>query len=407
MRFAELTDRLLADTADSGDGQWRDPWAIHTAATERAAAGHDVIVLSIGQEADETTPVAIVDAAIDSLRAGRHHYADVRGEPALREAIADYHKTLTGQTVAPSQCIVYAGAQNALYALTQVLLQPGDEVILSDPYYTTYPGTFSASGARLQRVPVDADYRLDPDAIVAAMSPETRLVVLNSPANPLGTCLSLADYQPILAACVARDIALVLDMVYADIVDRSRLELPHSLPGADTHLISVGSLSKSHRMTGWRVGWAIGPAALATHLGNLSLCMHYGLPTFIMDAAVTALRDASGTPRRIETLLSERRRIARTHLAALTSATLIDSGQGMFMLLDVAGLGMSAYDFASGLLDTCDVAVLPCDGFGRRAATLVRIGLCVDDARLDTACARIVDYCKQVEANPCWKSKTS
>jgi len=358
------------------------------------AAGDDIFLLSIGQESDERTPDGIVQSAIDSLNAGRHHYADVTGDERLREAIADYHQTLTGQQIMASDCIVYVGAQNALYSVAQVLLQPGDEVIVPDPYYTTYTNTLESSGANAVHVPLNEStrYTLTAASVIERMTENTRAVVLNSPNNPLGTCYPESVLKPIVEACVERQIWLIMDLVYADIVPRDALYLPHQLPGATDVLISIGSLSKSHRMTGWRLGWVAGPSQLVEHLGRLSMVLHYGLPPFIMDAAVHALQHAIDTPAKVRQQIDRRRNVLRTVLQGSATVPLIDSGHGMFVLLDISKLAITAREFAHQLLNQQQVSVLPCDGFGRSGANLVRIGLCVDDERLHTAGQRIQQF---------------
>jgi len=175
----------------------------------------------------------------------------------MREAIANYHQRITGASVTKEQCVVYCGAQNSLFAVAQALLEPGCEVVLSEPYYTTYPASFTASGAQARRVALRAedDYRLNVDRLLAAITPKTRAIVLNTPNNPMGECYSMADLTRVVQACVERGVWLILDMVYAELVDPASLALPHTLPGAENVVISIGSLSKSHRMTGWRAGW--------------------------------------------------------------------------------------------------------------------------------------------------------
>ena len=174
------------------------------------------------------------------------------------------------------------------------------------------------------------------------------------------------------------------------------MALPHHIPGAERIVITVGSLSKSHRMTGWRVGWAIGPGELSAHLAKLTVCMHYGLPPFIQDAAVVAIREAASTPQTVRAVMQQRRSLLLEHLQDTAPARLLDSGQGMFILLDVEPLGMTAHDFAMGLLAAKDVSVLPCDGFGPGGQYLVRIGLCVDGQQLVEAGRRIGDYIQQL-----------
>lgn len=387
MEYSSLVNRI--NTADDAEG---DPWAIHEMAYERSANGEDIIMLSIGQEADEVTPDIVVQSAITSLEQGDHHYSVVQGSPELLQSIAKYHHTLTGQSVNAENCTVYAGAQNALFATALVLLEKDDEVIVSEPYYTTYAATFSCSGATLVSVPVtrEYDYQLRTDDIIVAVNSRTRAIVLNSPNNPMGTCYSAEDFAAILRLCVEKKIWLILDSVYLDIVSVDKAVLPHTLPGANDVLITIGSLSKSHRMTGWRLGWAVAPAPMAEHLANLSMCMHYGLPPFVMKAAQTAIEQSTKTPMLVRDTLQRRRSLASPILQNLQGATLHDSGQGMFMLLDVTALQVTAHTFSLTLLDNYQVAVLPCDGFGQAGKYLVRIGLCVDDAKLEKACRQIV-----------------
>ena len=392
MRYASLTARV-APADDT------DPWEVHERALARLDAGEEVTLLSIGQEADRRTPDGVVEAAVESLRGGRHHYTDVRGTGALRAAIARYHARLTGRPRAGrspadiDRVTVFAGAQNALFACAQVLLEPGDEVVLVAPHYTTYPATFAASGATLVTVETEAAraHRLDTAALVRALTPRTRAIVLNVPGNPTGRCPDEAALATLVATCVERGIWLILDAVYLDIVEAGEVALPHALPGADEVLVTVGSLSKSHRMSGWRIGWAVGPPALGEHFANLSMCMHYGLPPFVQDAAVVALERAADTPRAVRAALAARRALAREALGDPAPARLLDGGRGMFVLLDVAPLGIDARTFALALLERHAVAVLPCTGFGAGGETLVRIGLCVDGERLARACRAVRD----------------
>lgn len=388
MKYSKLVDRIKpSDNAEC------DPWEIHELASQRVAAGEDIVLLSIGQEADEVTPDIIVQAAISSLQKGDHHYTDVKGTPELLDSIAHYHRRLTGQTVDAAHCTVYAGAQNALYATAQVLLESGDEVIVSEPYYTTYAATFSSSGAELVRVAVNRqnNYQLVVDDIAAAISNRTRAIVLNSPNNPMGTCYSAEEFAAIVALCADNKIWLIVDTVYLDIVHVDQSDLPHTMAGVDDMLITIGSLSKSHRMTGWRMGWAVAPLAVSEHLSRLSMCMHYGLPPFVMKAAQVAIEQSSQTPKLVRETLNRRRQLATPIINTMRTASVHDSGQGMFMLVDVSALNISAYTFSKRLLDEFQVAVLPCDGFGPAGSQLVRVGLCVDDAKLEWACTRIVE----------------
>ncbi len=403
MKFSRLTQRISgtdhhSDTEQTvGTSQGtRDAWEIHNRAMNMQRSGEPVIVLSIGQEADELTPPAIVESATQSLNSGRHHYTHVEGDPDLRTAIARYHEQMTGQSVQASQCVVHSGAQNALFSVAQCLLESGDEVIMPEPYYTTYPGTFTATGATAVPLSVDAStgFKLTPQTVLDAITPATQALVLNSPSNPLGSLYTQSDMEPIVEACIANDIWMISDEVYAALVAPEKRFSPAAVERAQHLSVTVSSLSKSHRMTGWRVGWSVSPPTLANHIGELSMCMHYGLPPFIMDAAVTALQD-DGISATVRAAIAERRRIVLETLQTSHNVNVFDSGQGMFVLLDISGSGMTAFDFAAGLLASEQVSTLPCDGFGPSGVYLLRVGLCVDGDQLETACKRINSYIKK------------
>jgi arginine:pyruvate transaminase len=387
MKYASLVDRINPGVNPSDP----DPWLVHELAQKRYDNGEEIVFLSIGQEADEFTPPVVVDAAIRSLKDGQHHYSQVNGTDSLRSAVVNYHAQLTGQQADIDQCTIFAGAQNALYSIAQVLLEAGDHVIMLEPYYTTYKATFTASGAGLIEVPLLSkhNYQMQIEHVLNAITPDTKLIVLNSPNNPMGQSYSIEDYQRLIDECIEKQIWMLIDAVYMDIVDPALINHPQHLPGAEQVLITVGSLSKSHRMTGWRMGWAIGPTTLAEHLANLSMCMHYGLPPFVMDAATVAIEQSTQTPAVVRELLNKRRKIALTELTELSPAKLHDTGMGMFIILDIAPLGVTALDFALQLLEEHNVSVLPCIGFGPTGKYLVRIGLCVDDDKLATACKKI------------------
>jgi len=389
MKFSALTQRLGNDAASA--------WRVHFLATQRQAAGEKIIMLSIGEEKGARAAQAITDAAINSLNDGRQHYSEVRGSQALRQKIAAYHESLTGQQVSEDQCTVYAGAQSSLFALAQCLLEHGDEVILPEPYYTTYPGVFGATGATLVRVAGDPEsFFLPPvNAIQNALTPSTRMVVITQPGNPMGSYYQPEEIRQLVALSREHGFWLVSDEVYSALLPESARYSPASVAEPSDCIATVNSLSKSHRMTGWRLGWAVTPPALAENLVELSMVMTYGLPQFIMDAGIVALSDEGEAAAGIRASMQERRDICREHLEGIKNVRLLDSGVGMFVVLDVSDTGSNADQFAEQLLAEEAVATLPCNGFGNNCDTLVRIGLCVEAEELAEAAQRIARFANQ------------
>lgn len=383
MQYSRLTQRIAGEGAAA--------WDIHYRALARQAKGDDVIILSVG-DPDFATPTPIVDSAVDSLRAGATHYADVQGKARLRELIARRHRQTGGAPDTQADNVaVMVGAQCGLYAVAQCVLDPGDEVIVPEPMYVTYEAALQAAGATLVRVPLRAanDFQPDPAEFAAAVTPRTRALLLNSPHNPTGQVLSRDHWEALAALCREHDLWLLSDEVYAELIHDGEHLSPDSLPDMRERTAIVSSLSKSHAMTGWRLGWVIGPAPLIQHLTHLALCMLYGSPDFIQDAACEALAHPPAA-------LDEMRRTYRTRrdtvLEALADDDTVEAlrpAAGMFMMVDIRRTGLSAQAFADRLLDTQGVSVLAGDAFGPSASGFVRLSLTVDADRLREACRRL------------------
>ncbi|HXA92306.1 MAG TPA: pyridoxal phosphate-dependent aminotransferase, partial [Steroidobacteraceae bacterium] len=259
-------------------GEGADAWLTHYEAVAARERGEDVIVLSVG-DPDLDTPASVVERAIEQLRAGDTHYVAACGRLALREAIARRHTERTGQNVEPGDIVCFAGAQNALFAISLCLAGPGDEVVTFDPMYPTYPATIEVGGARLVRVPTGPGLRPDVDALGAAVNSRTRAIFWATPNNPSGVILSESELERIAELARRHDLWLVSDEVYAGLASEGRVpSLAARLP---EQVVTVSSLSKTHAMTGWRAGWLVGPRQLATHAESLAMCMLFGLPGFI------------------------------------------------------------------------------------------------------------------------------
>ena len=387
MKYSSLVGRIAGESAEV--------WDIHYEARKRFENGEDVIMLCIGEESDETTPASIQKEAIASIQRGRHHYTQVVGEDHLRKAIAKRHKKLTGQQISLKNVCIFAGAQNALFSVCLCLLEEGDEVIVPELYYATYPATVTAGGATMVTIPTYAEmgFQPDPKSISKAITPKTRVVLLNTPNNPSGAVYSPGNLTAILDLCRAQKIWVISDEVYSEIAPEGFTPIA-SLPGSHEETVTISSLSKSHRMTGWRCGWMVGSEKLTRHLTNLNMCMTYGLPHFIQDASVMALEKDWDTAKQVKTRLDRNRIILKDELEAMEGAKLFTQGGGMFAILDTKPLGISSREFCWNLLDKKGVSVLPCDGFGLSGKGLVRISLCESESTTKEAVRRIHSFVK-------------
>ncbi len=389
MKFSHLTERI--------GGEGAQAWAVHFEAIRRRRKGEDIIVLSVG-EPNFDTPPAIVAAAKASLDEGRTHYTDVVGDPPLRAAIARRHSKRSGQPVGPENVVVVAGAQCALFSAALCVLDPGDEIIVPSPMYVTYEAAIGVTGATMSRVPLRAEnrFRLKAVDVAAAVNPKTKAVMINSPHNPTGAVIARAELEALAEICRKHDLWLISDEVYGSLVFDALHLSPASLPGMAERTITVDSLSKSHAMTGWRLGWAIGPTELMGHMGHLALCMLYGSPGFVQDAGVVALEQDHAEVPQMLTALRRRRDNLHRQLAQVPKFSVELPEAGMFLMVDISRTGLSANDFAFGLLDAERVSVLPGAAFGPQVANYVRINLGAPDGELDEAGRRIAAYAQRL-----------
>ena len=383
MKFSALVERIAGEGADA--------WFIHYKARAAADRGEDVIVLSIG-DPELPTPAAVLERALDRLKASDIRYTPAAGRQALREAIAAEHQRRSGQRVSAANTIFLSGAQNALFTASLLVAGPGDEVLALEPLYPSYPATIQASGAKMVRVPAPPDqgFRIDLQALEAAITPKTRAFFFATPNNPSGVILNEAELRRIGDLAEQHDLWLIADEVYAGLAAGGSVpSLAKRLP---ERLITVSSLSKSHSMPGWRAGWLVGPERLVEHAENLAMCMLFGLPPFIQEAAITALGVSESAEQRIRALCDARRQTLLAGLQDVQGIRCFAPEAGMFTLIDVRGTGLSGYDFMVGLFESEGVSVIDGGAIGARNGGFVRLCFATDEATLSEAMARIRRY---------------
>lgn len=392
MRYSPFVERISGESVSA--------WDIHYAAVEARGRGEDVIVLSVG-DPDFATASAICETAVDALRAGDTHYTHVLGRPALREAIAAKQSRLQGIAVHADNVALVAGAQNGLFATSLCLFSQDDEVLVPEPMYLTYEACIHASGARIATIeqPAANGFRLTRAALEKAISAKTRGIALATPCNPTGNVYSREELELVAEVAREHDLWVISDEVYGQITyDQPHLSIA-SLPGMAERTVVLNSLSKTHAMTGWRVGWVVAPTALVGHLDNLLLCMLYGLPGFIQEAAVKALELDDEVVSDARTVYRRRRDLVVAGLGGITDLDCRVPQAGMFMLVDVRRTGLSSMDFAWQLFRATGVSVLDAQAFGASAEGFVRISFTVADDTLKDACQRIAGFVEGLRAN--------
>jgi arginine:pyruvate transaminase len=386
MRYAGIVDRLANEGARA--------WEVHGRAMSYVRQGRDVVVLSIG-DPDFDTPQSIQDSLIARLKAGDTHYGYIDGSPELKDAIAGYHQRHTGQDVGRDNIGMTLGAQGALYGAVMCTAGPGDEVIVPQPVYVTYESVVAASGATLVPAPLrpERDFHLDAADIAAAVTPATRAVMINTPHNPTGAAYQRKDLLELAEVCRDHDLWLISDEVYSrTLFDGRRHVCPATLPGMAERTIVIDSLSKSHAMTGWRVGWTVGPAEFTHHMYNLGLAMHYGPPTFIQSSVAVAFRDDFPEVEAMRAAYERRRDIVCEGLAGARGLRVVKPEGSCFMMIDVRDTGLASQEFSNRLLDEGGVSLLAGEGFGPGGSGFVRLSLTASDERIAEACRRTARF---------------
>lgn len=377
--------------AAMGGSDADDAWAIHTEARKRYRAGdEDVIVLSVGDH-DFTTDDRIVETAVSALRAGQHHYTASIGFVPLREKIAEYHSATMGEPVTAENVAVIPGAQCGVFTAGLITLNPGDHVVTFDPMYVTYYGALIARGATLSQVPLrpENDFRPDIAEVRAAIRPETKAMVINSPNNPTGAVWPKETLEELAAVCREHDLWLISDEVYCSMTFEEPHVCPRALADMKDRTISVYSFSKGHAMTGWRLGWIVAAPDTIKAVEQVMGAMLFGSPPFVQAAAMTALQEAVDSVDRIRDLYRHRRDRVCKALSGIPKVKIRKPDGGMFLMLDIRETGMDTTDFAWKLLEEQKLALLPGEGFGDMLAGHLRLSFGASDETLDEAARRL------------------
>ncbi len=385
MRYSSLVGRLHSEGMDG--------WATLFDAWQARERGEEVIIMSVG-DPDFATPEPIVERAVEALRGGDTHYTVIEGRRQLRAAIAADMAARTGLEIDEDNVLVAAGTQNALLAASMCLLETGDEVIGLDPMYLTYEGTLRAGGAELVRVPQAAasGFRPDPEAIDAAVTEKTRVIVLTSPNNPTGVVLNRQELEDIASVAREHDLWVIADEVYSDLLFEGEHLSIAALPDMAERTVTVSSLSKSHAMTGWRIGWAIAPAELIEHLNALQVNINYGVPGFVQEAALEAVTEQRMAWRPMRDAYQRRRDLAASILAAAPDLRVLVPEAGMYLLVDVSRVAESSRAFSHDLFAAKRVSVVDAGAFGQPSDGWIRISFTIGDEELADGCNRIVDF---------------
>lgn len=376
-------------------------------ARELRAKGQDIASLTIG-EPDFDTPAHIQAAAAEAMRKGLTHYSPVAGILELRQALAKKLKDENGLDYAANEIVIANGAKQAIANAVLALVEPGDEVILLSPYWVSYEITVRLAGGVpiILKASVDEDFKAPPARIAAALTERTKLLILNSPSNPTGAVWSRPELEALAEVVKSHPRLMVLsDEIYEYILFDGEMTSFASLPGMRERSITVNGFSKSFAMTGWRLGYAAGPAPLAVAMARLQSGITAGANSFVQHAALTALSAPRDDVEKMRARYEIRRDMVVKALTAIPGLRLAPIPATFYAFPDVgAFLGRKAGNHVMDSVDTlCDwlleehgVATVPGSAFGDPSC--IRLSFATGEAELEKALARFAEGLNRLSA---------
>jgi aspartate aminotransferase len=371
--------------------------AIDSKAKQMKADGLDVVGFGAG-EPDFDTPQHIKDAAAQALAAGFTKYTPAAGIPELRQAIADKHKRENGLSYKPSQIIVSCGGKHSCYNVILVTCQQGDEVLIPSPYWLSYPEMVKLAGARpvILQTTDKTEFKLSPETLRQAITPNTRLLILNSPSNPTGSVYTPAEVKALGDICIERGVLIMSDEIYEHLLYDGAVHksVASFSPVHQEHTILVHGFAKAWSMTGWRLGWCAAPEPIAKAIDAVQSHSTSNPTSFAQKGGVAAL---NGPQDHLPIWLAEfskRRTFAYNRLTSIPGISCVNAKGAFYLFPNISGTGLNSTDFCARLLETEKVAAVPGIAFG--ADNYIRLSYATSMANLEKGLDRIERFCRSL-----------
>jgi aspartate aminotransferase len=367
--------------------------AIAAKAKAMKAEGIDVCSFSAG-EPDFDTPAHIKAAAAQALESGKTKYGPAAGEPKLREAIAHKLKTDNGLDYKSENVIVTNGGKHSLYNLMVALIDPGDEVIIPSPYWLSYPEMVTLVGGKPVILTTDAttNYKVTPEQLRQAITPKTKLFVLNSPSNPTGMVYTPEEIKALAQVIVDADIFVVSDEIYEKILYDGATHISIGSLGKeifDRTLISNG-FAKAYSMTGWRLGYLAGPVEIIKAASSIQGHSTSNVCTFAQYGAIAALEGSQECVETMRQAFAKRRQVMLDRLNAIPGLSCAKPDGAFYLFPDISKTGLKSLDFCNALLEAHQVAVIPGIAFG--ADQNIRLSYATDMATIEKGMDRLEKF---------------
>jgi aspartate aminotransferase len=380
LRLAKRMARLGTETA----------FEVLVKAKALEAKGRDIVHLEIG-EPDFDTPENIINAATDALHKGFTHYGPSAGLPPLRETIAQYVSETRRITVTPEEVVVVPGGKPIIFFTILALVEEGDEVIYPNPGFPIYESMIDFLGAKAVPIQLreEMDFRLDVNELGRLINDRTKLIILNSPQNPTGGMLTREDLEGIARAIGDRNIMILTDEIYSRLIFEGEHHSIMSLAGMKERCILLDGFSKTYAMTGWRMGYGVMRADLATHIARLMTNSNSCTASFTQVAGVEALR---GPQDSVDTMCAEfkqRRDIMVAGLNNIKGVSCLSPKGAFYVFPNIKGTGWPSKKLADALLDDAGVAGLSGTAFGEYGEGYLRFSVANSIENIEKALDRI------------------
>ena len=374
--------------------------AIDAKAKAMMAAGEDVCSFAAG-EPDFDTPEHIKEACASALKAGKTKYAPTPGIEPLRQAIAEKYLETHGLKVTPAQVVVSPGGKFSCYLAILAVCSPGDEVIIPAPYWVSYPEMVKLAGATPKFVLADdsTGFRITPQQLEAAITPKTKLLVLNSPSNPTGAVYTKAELQALAEVALRHNLYIMSDeiyehLVYDGIATTSTSTFSKEL---EARTIIVSGFSKTYSMTGWRLGTLVAAAPIAKAAAELQSQMSSNATTFAQFGALAALKEKEKTAAALKVMteaFDRRRRNLHAELNKIEGINCLLAQGAFYLFPNISKFGLKSADFCDRLLAEQKVAAVPGSAFG--AEGYLRLSYATSDQIIAKGVSRLAQFCKSL-----------
>lgn len=360
---------------------------------QRAAAFEEVITLGIG-EPDFHTPETISRRALEDAAAGHTHYTPSQGDPELLAALSEKLSEETGETIPPSRILVTHGGMGALAAVLRTLLEEGQEVLLPQPHFPDYQAHIAFAGGRVRHVATrfEEDFVLQPEALAAAVTQESKVLLLNSPCNPTGAMIPGETLDALAKIALEKDLIVVSDEVYDGMVYGKPFQSIATRPGMAERTVVIRSFSKTYAMTGWRVGYCYGPEWIIEQMLKVVNYSTACASSVGQRAALHALNEGPAPFAAMRDRFSRRVDLVWNRLVRMEGVRALKPSGTFYIFADISRYSEDSRTFALDLLEQEQVVVVPGYAFGPSGEGWIRIACTVDQARLATAMDRLERY---------------